>query len=98
MPRSPKRLARPWQQGIRTLVYGGGRSGLMGIIADSALAAGGKVIGVIPRQLVNRELAHPHITELFVVDNMHERKTRMSELAQGFLAIPGGARNAGRNF
>ena len=75
----------------QTLVYGGGRSGLMGIIADSALAAGGKVIGVIPRQLVNRELAHPHITELFVVDNMHERKTRMSELAQGFIAIPGGA-------
>ena len=75
----------------QTLVYGGGRSGLMGIIADSALAAGGKVIGVIPRQLVNRELAHPHITKLFVVENMHERKTRMSELAQGFIAIPGGA-------
>lgn len=75
----------------QTLVYGGGRSGLMGIVADSALAAGGKVFGVIPRQLVNRELAHPHITELYVVDNMHERKTRMSELAQGFIAIPGGA-------
>ena len=62
----------------------------MGIIADSALAAGGKVIGVIPRQLVNRELAHPHITELFVVDNMHERKTKMSELADAFIALPGG--------
>src|SRR5690606_29984098 len=75
----------------QTLVYGGGRSGLMGIIADSALAAGGKVSGVIPRQLVNGEQAHRHITELFGVDNMHERETRMSELAQGFMAIPGGA-------
>ncbi len=73
------------------LVYGGGRSGLMGVVADSALAAGGKVTGVIPRALVNRELAHPDITQLFVVDNMHERRTKMSELAQGFIAIPGGA-------
>ncbi len=75
----------------QTLIYGGGRSGLMGIIADSALAAGGEVIGVIPRPLVNRELAHPHITKLYVVDNMHERKTKMSELSDGFIAIPGGA-------
>lgn len=74
----------------QTLVYGGGRSGLMGIIADSALAAGGKVIGVIPKQLVDRELAHPNLTELYVVENMHERKTQMSELADGFIAIPGG--------
>ncbi|KGT47096.1 TIGR00730 family protein [Acinetobacter sp. HR7] len=73
-----------------TLIYGGGRSGLMGIVADSALAAGGKVIGVIPKQLVDRELAHPGLTELHVVDNMHERKTKMSQLADGFIAIPGG--------
>lgn len=74
-----------------TLVYGGGRSGLMGIVADSALQAGGQVIGVIPKQLVDRELAHPNLTELYVVENMHERKTKMSELSDGFVAIPGGA-------
>jgi uncharacterized protein (TIGR00730 family) len=78
------------QQG-KTLVYGGGRSGLMGVIADSALNAGGKVIGVIPEVLVNKELAHPNLTELYVVKDMHERKTKMSELADAFVAIPGGA-------
>ncbi|NNH37812.1 LOG family protein [Acinetobacter terrae] len=75
----------------KTLVYGGGRSGLMGIVADSALQAGGKVIGVIPNALVDRELAHPHLTELHVVANMHERKTKMSELSDAFIALPGGA-------
>lgn len=75
----------------KTLVYGGGRSGLMGIVADSALAAGGKVIGVIPQGLVDRELAHPHLTELHVVKSMHERKTLMADLADGFIALPGGA-------
>ena len=75
----------------KTLVYGGGRSGLMGIVADSALNAGGQVIGVIPQGLVDRELAHPHLTELHVVKNMHERKTLMSELSDGFIALPGGA-------
>ena len=75
----------------KTLVYGGGRSGLMGIVADSALAAGGKVIGVIPQGLVDRELAHPDLTELYIVKNMHERKTKMSELSDGFIALPGGA-------
>ncbi len=74
-----------------TLVYGGGRSGLMGIVADSALAAGGQVIGVIPQVLVTKELAHPGLTELHVVENMQQRKTKMSELADGFVAIPGGA-------
>ncbi|PJG43364.1 decarboxylase [Acinetobacter tandoii] len=78
------------QQG-KTLVYGGGRSGLMGVIADSALQAGGRVIGVIPHALVDRELAHPHLTELHVVKNMHERKTKMSELSDAFIALPGGA-------
>ncbi|BCX75601.1 MULTISPECIES: TIGR00730 family Rossman fold protein [Acinetobacter] len=75
----------------QTLVYGGGRSGLMGIVADSALAAGGQVIGVIPQGLVDRELAHPGLTELHIVKNMHERKTKMSELSDGFIALPGGA-------
>ncbi|AWL27958.1 TIGR00730 family Rossman fold protein [Acinetobacter defluvii] len=75
----------------KTLVYGGGRSGLMGIVADSALAAGGQVIGVIPQGLVDRELAHPHLTELYIVKNMHERKTKISELSDGFIALPGGA-------
>ena len=78
------------QQDI-TLVYGGGRSGLMGVVADSALQAGGKVIGVIPRVLVDKELAHPNLTELHVVEDMQQRKTKMSELADGFVAIPGGA-------
>ncbi|MBK0064211.1 MULTISPECIES: TIGR00730 family Rossman fold protein [unclassified Acinetobacter] len=78
------------QQG-KTLVYGGGRSGLMGVVADSALQAGGRVIGVIPTALVDRELAHPHLTELHIVQNMHERKTKMAELSDGFIALPGGA-------
>jgi uncharacterized protein (TIGR00730 family) len=73
-----------------TLVYGGGRVGLMGILADAALAAGGKVIGVIPAALARREVAHQRVTDLEVVDSMHERKARMAELADGFLALPGG--------
>ena len=77
------------QRGIR-LVYGGGRRGLMGTLADAALAAGGQVTGVIPRGLVDRELAHPTLTELVVVATLHERKARMAELADGFLALPGG--------
>lgn len=78
------------QQG-KTLVYGGGRSGLMGVVADSALAAGGRVIGVIPQHLVDSELAHPDLTELYVVETMQQRKTKMSELADGFIAMPGGS-------
>ncbi len=73
-----------------TLVYGGGKVGLMGVLADAVLAGGGKVIGVIPRQLVALEVAHPGITELQVVDTMHQRKTRMYELADAFVALPGG--------
>lgn len=73
-----------------TLVYGGGRVGLMGVLADAALAAGGKAIGVIPRALEAREVAHTGLTELRVVSSMHERKALMSELADGFLALPGG--------
>lgn len=72
------------------LVYGGGRGGLMGVVADAALAAGGRVIGIIPRALVEREHAHRGCTELHVVDTMHERKRLMAEHADAFLALPGG--------
>lgn len=81
-----KRLA---QEDI-TLVYGGGNVGLMGIVADAVLAGGGQVIGVIPQQLVDWEVAHKGITQLEVVSGMHERKQRMFELADGFIALPGG--------
>jgi uncharacterized protein (TIGR00730 family) len=74
-----------------TLVYGGGRVGLMGAVADGALAAGGTVIGVIPQALVDRELAHPGVTELRITDSMHERKALMASMADGFVALPGGA-------
>ncbi|MFK2893958.1 LOG family protein [Dyella flagellata] len=72
------------------LVYGGGKVGLMGTVANAVLNGGGEVIGVIPRQLVEREVAHTGLTELVVVDTMHQRKTRMYELAQAFVALPGG--------
>ena len=72
------------------LVYGGGKVGLMGTLADAVLAAGGNVIGVIPRQLVEREVAHPGLTEMHVVETMHQRKTRMYELSDAFVALPGG--------
>jgi uncharacterized protein (TIGR00730 family) len=72
------------------LVYGGGRVGMMGAVADAAVAAGGEVIGVIPRRLVDRELAHGGLTELRVVETLHERKAGMAGLADGFIALPGG--------
>ena len=72
------------------LVYGGGRLGLMGLIADSVLAAGGRVYGVIPSALVDLEVAHTGATELYTVANMHERKAMMTDLADAFLALPGG--------
>ena len=72
------------------LVYGGGRNGLMGILADATLAAGGRVIGVIPEALVEKEWAHTGCTELHVVGTMHERKRIMAEHADAFLALPGG--------
>ncbi|MBW8813153.1 MAG: TIGR00730 family Rossman fold protein [Caulobacterales bacterium] len=73
-----------------TLVYGGGKVGLMGAVADAALAAGGKVIGVMPQDLVNQEIAHRGLTELRVVNSMHERKWTMAELGDAFLSLPGG--------
>ena len=72
------------------VVYGGGRLGLMGAVADAALAAGGEVIGIIPQALVDAEVAHRDLTELHVVPGMHERKKAFTDLADGFVTIPGG--------
>jgi uncharacterized protein (TIGR00730 family) len=72
------------------IVYGGGNVGLMGVVADAALAAGGEVIGVIPSALQSKELAHAGLTELHVVRSMHERKALMADLSDGFVALPGG--------
>ncbi len=72
------------------LVYGGGRNGLMGIVAEATLAAGGRVVGIIPKALVEKEWAHQGCTELHVVDTMHERKRLMADRADAFLALPGG--------
>ena len=72
------------------LVYGGAGKGLMGVVADSALEAGAEVIGVIPRSMVDREVAHHGLTELRIVDTMHQRKALMAEMADAFLALPGG--------
>jgi uncharacterized protein (TIGR00730 family) len=76
---------RGWQ-----LVYGGGRAGLMGIVADAALAAGAPVIGVIPQSLMDREVGHPTLSELHVVETMHQRKLMMAERSDAFVALPGG--------
>jgi uncharacterized protein (TIGR00730 family) len=72
------------------LVYGGGRTGLMGAVADAVMAAGGQVIGIIPQALDAREIAHRGISDLRVVGTMHERKALMAELSDGFIALPGG--------
>jgi uncharacterized protein (TIGR00730 family) len=77
------------RRGLR-LVYGGGRVGLMGALADAALEEGGEVVGVIPKALVAREIAHTGLTELYVVGSMHERKRLMAELSDGFVTLPGG--------
>lgn len=73
-----------------TLVYGGGRVGLMGVVADAALAAGGRVVGVIPRLLVRKEVAHAGLAELVVTGSMQERKAKMAGLSDAFVALPGG--------
>lgn len=73
-----------------TLVYGGASVGIMGTVADAVLEEGGQVIGVIPKMLEDREISHRGLTELIIVDSMHERKTKMSDLADGFIALPGG--------
>lgn len=74
-----------------TLVYGGSNIGIMGVVADTVLEGGGKVIGVLPRFLEEREISHPHLTELHRVETMHERKAKMAELVDGFIVLPGGA-------
>ncbi len=73
------------------LVYGGASVGIMGVVADAVLANGGEVVGVIPEHLMRVEIAHANLTELHVVPGMHERKAKMAELSDGFLALPGGA-------
>lgn len=76
-------------RGLR-LVYGGAKVGLMGALADAAMASGGEVIGVIPHALVDKEIGHEGLSRLLIVDSMHERKARMAELSDGFVALPGG--------
>lgn len=82
-----KELAR---RGL-SLVYGGANVGLMGAVANSVLSEGGEAIGILPGFLKNREIAHPLLSELVIVDSMHERKAKMAELADGFIVLPGGA-------
>ncbi len=77
------------ERGVR-LVFGGGRVGLMGVLADAAIAAGGKITGVIPAHIEEREIAHQRVTDLIVVDSMHERKLKMFQLADAFAVLPGG--------
>jgi uncharacterized protein (TIGR00730 family) len=83
-------LARVLVEHNIALVYGGGKVGLMGVIADEVLCLGGEATGVIPRALMEREVGHAGLTRLFVVKDMHERKAMMSDLADGFIAMPGG--------
>lgn len=85
-----RRLGQILGQERIQLVYGGGRVGLMGIVADAVLAAGGEVVGVIPRFLDEYEIGHAKVTRLEVVDSMHERKARMAQLSAGFVVLPGG--------
>ncbi|WP_299092625.1 TIGR00730 family Rossman fold protein [uncultured Metabacillus sp.] len=85
-----KRLGTQLAKEGNTLVYGGSKVGLMGTVANAALQAGGEVIGVIPRMLMEREIAHTGLTDLIIVNTMHERKAKMEELSDGFIALPGG--------
>ena len=83
-------LARALVERNIGLVYGGGKVGLMGVIADEVLRLGGEATGVIPRALVEREVGHAGLTRLFVVKDMHERKAMLADLSEGFIAMPGG--------
>ncbi|MDP9415475.1 MAG: TIGR00730 family Rossman fold protein [Pseudomonadota bacterium] len=85
-----RRLGEEMAKRSIELVYGGGRLGLMGVVADAVLGAGGKAHGVIPQALIDLEVAHSGLTELHVVATMHERKARMTELTDAFVALPGG--------
>lgn len=84
-------LAKTLAQNGITIIYGGAKVGVMGVIADTALAEGGKVIGVIPKSLVEKEIAHQGLSEIHIVESMHERKALMADLSDGFIALPGGA-------
>ena len=88
---SASELARVLADRDLELVYGGASVGLMGVLADAVLAAGGTVIGVIPTRLVEHEIAHPGLTKLHVVETMHERKALMAELSDAVIALPGGS-------
>lgn len=88
--RAAQELARELVAQGYEVVYGGGKVGMMGVLADATLAAGGKVIGVIPETLLAKEVGHGGLTELRVVGSMHERKAMMAELSNGFIALPGG--------
>jgi uncharacterized protein (TIGR00730 family) len=94
-PPSHRAAAAAFAEGLARagvgVVYGGGHVGLMGVVADAALAAGGEVVGVIPQHLVDDELAHPGLPRLEIVQTMHERKARMAELSDAFIALPGAA-------
>lgn len=85
-----RRLARAMVEANLSLVYGGGNVGLMGVIADEVLRLGGEVTGVIPTALMEREVGHTGLTRQFIVKDMHERKAMMAQLADGFIAMPGG--------
>lgn len=85
-----RRVGRMLAEENITLIYGGGHVGLMGTVADAALEAGGEVVGVMPKSLIDREIGHKDLTRLHVVGSMHERKALMSELSDGFVALPGG--------
>ena len=85
-----KKLGKELAKRNIALVYGGASVGVMGAVADSLLEEGGHVIGVMPTFLENREIAHKKLSELFIVDTMHERKAKMADLADGFIALPGG--------
>ncbi|HKE44209.1 MAG TPA: TIGR00730 family Rossman fold protein [Steroidobacteraceae bacterium] len=88
--RAAEALARELVTRGYGVVYGGGKVGMMGVLADATLAAGGEVIGVIPRALLEKEVGHGGLTELRVVASMHERKAMMADLSEGFIALPGG--------
>lgn len=83
-------LARALVADGHTLVYGGGNVGLMGVVSDAVMAAGGEVVGVIPHTLMEREIGHTGVSRLHVVDSMHERKALMADLSDAFVALPGG--------
>lgn len=87
---SAQELGRHLAKNAIQVVYGGAKVGLMGEVANAALDAGGKVIGVLPRFLQQKEIAHENLTELILCDSMHERKSKMFELSDGFIALPGG--------